>query len=426
MGRIHVSIAPDGMTATARIAPGPVALPAALGEALAAAGVVHGVDEAACRSLAARLADPSTDASAQIAVGAAPQHGRDGCLEGTLLEGQRVGRPDHLGNIDYHERDLLHPIAADAKIARVVPPTDGVDGRDVRGRRLPARPGKAHRQRLGAGVRLTEGALFAAVDGVVLATDRLLDVVQLYSHNGDVDYRSGNLHSKGSLLIQGDVTEGFSATADGDVVVGGVVQGGGVRAGGSAHVGKGVLGHDDAVRAGADITCHHATAARLVAGRDIAVADQVADSQLQAQSMRIVDGRGSVRGSELRARDRIEVGTAGSPAGTTTTLIVGDLLQERAELARRTLAAARAERAERGRKGVRAAVRAGDAELQLQLTLRARQREILRAAEILILGVCHQGVVLRFGDAELRPTEDLRAVRFRFDLRLDSIVRERL
>ena len=73
-----------------------------------------------------------------------------------------------------------------------------------------------------------------------------------------------------------------------------------------------------------------------------------------------------------------------------------------------------------------AAVRAGDAELQLQLTLRARQREILRAAEILILGVCHQGVVLRFGDAELRPTEDLRAVRFRFDLRLDSIVRERL
>lgn len=428
MGRIHVTVAANGMCATARVAPGAVAPPGELDDVLRLAGIVHGLDVAACRLLAARLGDPNAAADAVVAAGSPPVPGQDGRLDGALLAAQQVGRTDERGNVDYRERDLLRSVAAGEVVATIVSPTDGTPGRDVCGRTVPARSGRAHRQRLGDGVRRDGQRLIAVHAGVVLANERLVDVVPLYTHAGDVDYRSGNLHTTGSLLVKGDVTDGFTATADGDVVVAGIVQGGGVVAGGSVHVGRGILGGADTVRAGGDITCHHATSARLVAGREIRVADQVTDSHLQALCVRVTGGHGSVRGAEVCARDTIEVGTAGSPSGTRTVLAVGDLLQERAALARRTVATARVDRAasrsDRGRKGVRAAVRAGDAERRVELALRLRQREILRTAGIRVLGICHPGVVLRFGDAELRPTDELRAARFRFDIDQERIVRE--
>lgn len=428
MGRIHVTVAANGMGATARVAPGAIGSPGDLHATLRLAGVVHGIDVDASRRLAARLADPNATADAVVATGTPPVPGQDGRLDGVLPAAMQVGRTDERGNVDYRERDLLRSVAAGDVVATIVSPTAGTPGRDVCGRAVPARSGRVHRQRFGNGVRREGDRLIAAHAGVVIANERLVDVVPLYTHPGDVDYRSGNLHTTGSLLVQGDVSDGFSATADGDVVVAGVVQGGGVAAGGSVHVGRGILGSADTVRAGGDITCHHATSARLVAGGEIRVADQVTDSHLQALRVRVTDGHASVRGAEVHARDLIEVGTAGAPGGTRTVLAVGDLLQERAALARQTVAAARVDRAagrgDRGRKGVRAAVRAGDAERRGELALRLRRREILRTAEIRVRGICCPGVVLRFGDAELRPTEELRGAHFRFDLDKEQIVRE--
>mgnify|MGYP007125883477 CR=1 FL=1 len=49
------------------------------------------------------------------------------------------------------------------------------------------------------------------------------------------------------------------------------------------------------------------------------------------------------------------------------------------------------------------------------IRLRKRQKELMASATIYVEGTCHEGVVIRFGSAELRPNLDLHGVTFRWD-----------
>jgi len=431
VGRFQVTIASNGLEAQLRLRPGPAETIDDAREALANADVVHGIDDHALIVFAAFAGDSEASGTEIVARGTEPVNGENGYLRGGRLESPLAGTTAEDGHIDYRERHTLHPAADGEVLAEIVAPTAGTPGRDVRGHKIASKPGQPHTQRSGPGVRTEGNELIATRDGVMFATDREIDCVPLYAHPSDVDYDSGNLHSRGSLLIKGDVRNGFSATADGDIVITGAVEGGGVTAGGTVSIGRGVLGHDHAVRAGTDILCHHATSARLIADHSIEIGDQAAQTSLQAPTIRVVKGHGAVRGGELRARDKIEVGSAGSPAGTPTTLAVGDLLGEQVELARRSAATSRLSHAvgrqdQNSKKGLRAAVRAGDDERTEQIRLKRRLEEVLRSATITITHTCHPGVLLKFGPAELYITDKTGPAIYHFDCEERSIVCEEL
>ncbi|MCA8974993.1 MAG: DUF342 domain-containing protein [Planctomycetes bacterium] len=431
MERLQIKISGNGLEARLQAGPGPEASIDDLRAALKAAGVTHGIDEAALQAMAILTADPSGSAAGVVARGTAAEAGTDGELGGDMLGGRGPGTVHADRSIDYRERWTLHPIFKGQTVATILPPTAGRPGRCVRGRVITPKAGRPHPQREGAGVTRQGNNLVATADGVVLSTDKLIDVVALYTHEGNVDYASGNLHSRGSLLVKGDVGTGFCVQADGDIAVTGAVIDASAVAGASIHIGQGVMGHSGSLRAEGDISCRHTTAARLVAGGRIDVADQSFQSTLIAGRIRITEGHGCAIAGELRARDSIDLNQAGSAAGPTTVLAVGSLLEEEAELARRTVAAARLERAanrprrndgRRNAKAARAQVRAGDEIRAAQLRLRQRQEEILGSARIRIGKVCHPGVVIRFGNFELRPDEPVYNAEFRFDTAQRAIV----
>lgn len=242
MERLQIKIAGNGLEARLHAVAGPAATLDELMAALQSAGVVHGLDDDAIATVARQLEDPGAAIDVVIARGSAPEAGTAGCLRGELLAAREAGHARADASIDYRERTTLHPVAAGAPVAEIVPPTPGKPGRSVLGRALPCKPGRPHAQREGPGVRRQGDVLVAARDGVILASERKVDVVDLYTHSGDVDYDSGNLHSKGSLVVKGDVRAGFRADADGDIEVAGAVLDGAVDAGGSVRVGQGVLG----------------------------------------------------------------------------------------------------------------------------------------------------------------------------------------
>src|SRR5439155_15672399 len=139
------------------------------------------------------------------------------------------------------ERGLLHPAVTGATVARVVPPQPGTPGRDVFGAAIPAAAGRPAPLRLGPGVRPGErGEVIATRDGVIAFQAGSVDVVPLWQHKGDVDLASGNLHAHGSLLVTGDVHEGFLVETDGDVVVQGAVLDACIKAGGNAVIAQSV------------------------------------------------------------------------------------------------------------------------------------------------------------------------------------------
>ena len=426
MTRFRIVIANDGLTAELQAAAGAAANEQELRRACAEAGVTTGIDDAAIADAASQLANPNAVVATIIARGYSAKHGQDARLRGLPRNVPEPGRVTPSGRIDYRERHFLQPIADTEVIATVVPETSGSAAIDVRGRELPAIPGKPLPQQLGPGARRTGDTIFAKRDGVVLHTEAVLDVVPLYTHSGNVDYASGNLHTKGSLLVEGDIGNGFQVTADGDIAVLGTVHGE-LQAQGSALIERGILGQQ-LVRAGTDLICHHATNSNLSAARTLVVEDQATQCQAKAKTVRITNGRAAVRGGQILARDHIEVGSAGAPAGTTTLLAVAQLIDERTTIVRLSSATLRQTRIVqrsldqgRGSKGLRKLVKASNHESSEQLRLKRRQRELLRDATIRVQRTCYGGVIVKFGMRQLRIDADLHEVTFRYDLETDSI-----
>ncbi len=416
------------MQAEVLVAKGPAAGVGDLRAAMTAARVVSGVDEDEVACIGERLADESAELTAVIARGRPAVDGEDGRLEGELLGPKLAGTPTGHGGLNYRERRALRPVSEGDVVAEVVPPTNGQPGEDVTGRALPAKDGVPCSQQPGEGVRAAGSQLLARLDGALLLTERVVDVTPLVVHAGDVDYDCGNLHTNGALLLQGDICSGFLATSGGDMEVTGAIECGGATSSGSVFVAGGILGDGQTVRAEGDITCHHATSARLVCRQSIHVSELATQSHMQAGAIALTGGKGAVRGGDLRARESIDVKQAGAEAGTETTLAVAELLDERVELARRSVQSARTARAsQRGAgKDARDAVRAGDAERRERLRLRERELELMETAEIRIHEVCHPGVVIMFGSKEFRPVERLGPSTFRYNAETKKIVRVEL
>jgi uncharacterized protein (DUF342 family) len=427
MGRLRVTVRSDGLAAELQAVAGPPVTAADVHSELVKSGVVHGIDAAAIDDVVQRLADSTCQLTQVVARGDAPVPGADGAIECAACEAPRAGVVQADGSIDFRERELLHPAAVGQVIARIVPPTPGTPGRTVRGAPIATRAGKPTAQRLGPGVRADGEQVVATCGGVVLHSARQIDVVALYTHAANVDLESGNLHTSGSLLIRGDVCEGFLATADGDVQVTGAVLDARVNAGGSLRVDQGILGEGCDVQAGEHLGGRHATSARLHAGGTIELRDGATHCRIVADHIRILAGRGVAFGGELCARQSIELRVAGTAGGSPTRLSVCDLNEERAELVRRESDAARLGRscARHGRgdaKAVRQATRAADHSDQERLRMLQRQREMLSTAAIRIADTVFPGVVLQFGQQTLRVTEPLHAASFRYDVEQDTIV----
>lgn len=435
MGRLRVVIAADGLTADVAAARGAPCTEAELRQELATAGVRFGLDPVAIQGLANRLVDPEWAGSASVAHGTPAVPGKDGRLVLTQVLGLQAGQEHRDGHIDYRERQFLLPIRAEACVATVEAPTAGVDGRSVLDRSVPAKPGAPLKLKVGPGLQMDGDRLQALRGGVLSWTPPLIDVVALYSHGGDIDYHTGNLHTDGSLEVRGDVREGFAATATHDVRITGAVLNGTTSAGGRLVVDQGVLGGDAKAEAKGDLYCRHATAATLVAGGTVTFGDEATHCRLRATNLVATTGRGTVFGGELRVRQAITVRTAGTGQGAPTLLLVGDVSDAEAELVRtvnadRKLADRALQRGRqdggRGGKATREAVRLGDPAQQERLRLRLLQRDLLRTATVEIHDTLHAGVRIQFGERTFACDGPRHHLRLRWDEAKDEIVEEPL
>lgn len=431
MAQIKIRTSDRNMVAVVQATAGPAMSAADVRAALTAGRIVHGLDDAAIDALGQRLADGAFTGEAVVARGTPPIPGDDGRIEGLFPPGTQAGMPREDGSIDYRERFFLIGVTEGVELGRIVPPTAGTPGVDVTGGPVTAKPGKPTTVRTGAGTRLQGAVVVATRNGVLLRNARTLDVVPLFAHGGDVDYRSGNLHTDGSLAVQGDVREGFVATASGDVQVQGAVTDGMVHAGGSAQIGGGVIGRHAAVHAEGDVACRHATSATIEAGGVVTIADQATHCRIRAAVVEVVERHGALLGGETRARDRITVRNVGSAGGAATVLVVGDLLADEAKAVRAGGPGAKLDDLARQRRaaagsGAHANLRAVDAATEERLRLRVRQRELLARACVEIHGAIHPGVRVVFGDRAWTCDVARHGLRLRWNPDDETILEENL
>lgn len=293
--------------------------------ALAAAGVVRGIDAAAIQKGVMTL----TPRRLVVAAGQPAVDGRDAQLDVLVAvdEGTPyVVRPD--GSLDYRDRPDVPSVAAGTPLARIRPATAGELGWDLFGREKPPRAGRPLTVLTGSGAVLQEdeeGRWVKAIrDGRPVVRNvrprrYFVDVLPVYDVRGNVDMTSGNIRFNGDVVIHGDVTDGFSIQAVGTVTVHGSVYQGEIVAGGGIVVKGAALGSRFTVQgAGAGVEVGRLHHSQVISGSYVKVGAQGAYfSDITAQGDVLVAG--GVVGGTIRSHGRIvEMGEAGSRLGAET------------------------------------------------------------------------------------------------------------
>ncbi len=287
--------------------------------------VVHGVKEDIIRNF---IDYPVYNDTVLIAEGTRPKNGRDArIIYNFRTDHSQIELKEKDGKVDFKELDLVENVVAGQLLAKKIPPEEGRNGRTVTGMVIPAKAGNDVEFLVGKNVKLSEDGLTAVaeINGQVLLLAGKINVEPVYTIQGDVNLHTGNILFLGTVVIKGNVEDGFSVKAAGNIEVYGSVGKCVLDAEGDIIVHQGILGKiDGKARSGMSVFAKFIEHARVEAGEYVVASDGIIHSHVDANKKIICQGkRASIVGGRLRATEEINAKNLGSVAGTETNLEVG-------------------------------------------------------------------------------------------------------
>jgi uncharacterized protein (DUF342 family) len=305
--------------------------------------IIHGISEAALQELEDR---PRYREPVLVAEGSRPQNGRDSRVQYNFEtdKNKQQLREAADGRVNFKELGLIQNVVAGQPLARKLPPEQGLPGRTVTGKIIPARNGKDIPTPMGRNVHMgDDGAtLIADINGLVTFIGGKINVEEIFTVPGDVDLTTGNVMFLGTVIVRGNVEDGFSVKASGNIEVRGSVGKCEIVAEGDIIIHQGVAGKGGGtVQAGKNIWSKFIENTSVEAGENVIVSDGLINSTIVANKKIVCQGkRAAIVGGRYRACEEINAKTLGSPVGGAETILeVGydpkskekmDGLQERA------------------------------------------------------------------------------------------------
>ncbi|MDR2768800.1 MAG: FapA family protein [Treponema sp.] len=298
--------------------------------------VVFGVDE----QILSRFADqPVYKEPVQVAFGARPADGRDSYIQynfETDLSRIRL-RESANGRVDFKDLNIIQNVVQGQPLAVKIPAENGATGKTVTGKVIPAKNGKEIAMPLGKNVHVADDGvtIVADMNGQVVVSSGKINVEPVYTVQGNVNIKTGNIIFLGTVIITGNVEDGFSVKAAGNIEVDGTVEKAELDAEGDIIVHQGITGKSTGlIRSGRSIWARFIENAQVEAGNMVVVSDGIINSQVDAFKRIICQGkRASIVGGRLRATEEINAKSLGSPtSGTETICEVGFDPKSKAQL----------------------------------------------------------------------------------------------
>ncbi|MDR0624439.1 MAG: FapA family protein [Treponema sp.] len=298
--------------------------------------VVYGVKEDFLRDFADK---PTYKEPVVVAEGSRPVDGRDAYIQYNFETDQTKIRlrEGSNGRVDFKELNIIQNVVENQPLAKKIPPETGTVGRTVTGKVIPAKNGRDTSLPMGKNVHVgDDGAtIIADINGQVVVVSGKINVEPVYTVQGDVNLKTGNIIFLGTVIINGNVEDGFSVKAAGNIEVNGTVEKAELDAEGDIIVHQGVTGKSGGlVRAGRSIWARFIENAIVEAGNMVVASDGIINSQVNAFKRIICQGkRAHIVGGRLRASEEINAKILGSPtSGTETICEVGFDPKSKAEL----------------------------------------------------------------------------------------------
>jgi uncharacterized protein (DUF342 family) len=288
-------------------------------------GVVEGIDQDA---VGAFVDDPRYREQILVARGTPAAHSKDAVVRYSFdIDPGQVQLKEKDGRVDFKELNLVQNVVQGQVLARKEPAQRGEPGKTVTGKLLPANDGKDTQMPIGKNVRLSEdgASAVAEINGQVVISGGKISVEPVHVINGDVNLRTGNVLFLGTVLVKGNVDDGFTVKAAGNIEVMGSVGRSDLDAEGDIIVHQGVAGRNSGViRAGRNVWAKFIENARVESGDLVVVSDGLMNCTVLSDRKIICRGkRASIVGGQLKAVEEIDAKTLGSVAGGETVLEVG-------------------------------------------------------------------------------------------------------
>ncbi len=286
--------------------------------------VVYGVLEEALAELenSPRYKEPILVASGQK-----PQNGQDAAIQFFFeTDKTKLHIEEKNGKVDYKELQLLQNVMEGQPLAKKIPAKQGIPGRTVTGKLLPAKNGKDLPMPLGKNVRIGDDGLtmFAEVNGEATFINNKINVETVYTINGDIDLKTGNKFFLGTIIILGSVEDGFSVKATGNIEIKGTVGKADISAEGDVIVHQGITGKGTGtITAGKNVWAKFIENANVKAGENVFVTQSIINSEIVADKRIICAGgkHAAIVGGRYRACEEINAKSIGSPTGGTETIL---------------------------------------------------------------------------------------------------------
>jgi uncharacterized protein (DUF342 family) len=293
-------------------------------------GIVKGIDINAIEKTVSTVnqsLSPTNDVI--VAKGIFPVHGTDGKIELHFNTDKKEYDfrilPD--GRIDYKNMADILMAQEGQLLATLIPPTKGAAGSDVYNNLVKAEDGKPAKLVAGKGVKTSpdKKQFFASCNGCLLYNKPTIEVVDTYIVKGDVDYSTGNINFNGTVIISGNVPDGFEVKAEGDIIVLRNVEAARLEAGRDIFVKGGVQGKGKGfVSAGRDIFVEYVQNGHLEAQGIIEIGNFAINSYIATTNqLCLTKKRGTLIGGEAYALRGFDVKSLGSEQGVKTFVEAG-------------------------------------------------------------------------------------------------------
>lgn len=228
------------------------------------------------------------------------------------------------GQMDFKELNLIQNVVEGQPLAQKIPAERGRGGKTVFGRYIEAKNGKDIPFPLGKNVKIDiDGkTILASCNGQVLLINDKINVESVKEIDG-VNIKTGNITFLGTLIVKGNIEDGFHVKVSGNIEVYGTIGNSVVEADGDIIVSLGVMGKDEGhIKTGKSLWAKFIQNSNVTASEYVIVQDGIINSNVTADKKVIVQGRrAAIIGGHIFATEEIHAKNIGSSAGGTETIL---------------------------------------------------------------------------------------------------------
>lgn len=286
------------------------------------------ITDAVRANIEALVADPpGKDQShrVKVAEALAPIHGADGHLEWLVEEEHRPPvQPD--GSISFYEQSAYTMVSAEQVIGRIVPPTDGEEGRNVLGQPIACKKGQPIDPRFDETIVVNAAAeLVAQIDGVFVREGDRATIRATLEVPGYVDFSTGNIDFHGNVIVRKGVRDLFIVRSSGGIEVRGLAEASTLDCDGDLVLAGGMAGREHGlIRCKSNVIARYLNGTRLEVQGDLHFEKEMIGCDATVRGS-VKSPKGSIIGGTLSGERDLEVAVLGSDAGVETTLQLGSL-----------------------------------------------------------------------------------------------------